>query len=91
MTEPKKRLALIPVERCTDCPKHEMIHDPSSGDTFDIGDQSLCCTATPPPAGSPKTFFGRTYPGRVVVACERPGSSAFRRAEIPEWCPYLKK
>lgn len=78
------------INNCLDCPHSKEIRDPSSADSFDFHDASLCCTITPlMNAFRTKTDLGETIPGRYIVACER----RIRREQtsIPEWCPLIKK
>ena len=80
--------ALLKIDNCLDCPHSKEIQDPSSGDSFDWNDVSLCCTKTPL-SRPEKTDRGEVVPGRRIIAYER----VIRRSEaaVPTWCPLAER
>ncbi len=87
--EPKRHVVTVQIDNCLDCRHSKAIRDPSSGDSFDAFDESLCCTKTPNCSALKETSRGELIPGRVIVACVRGVSR--KDAAVPEWCPLLDK
>jgi hypothetical protein len=81
------RTATLKIDNCLDCPHSERVSDPGSPDPFDMSDQSLCCRKTPYKSEG----YGRAYPGRIIVACERSEARMREDAKVPEWCPLIEK
>lgn len=88
MSKSSKRAVTLKIENCLDCPHSKKIRDPSSADSFDAQDVSLCCTMAPRTQGRMETDLGEIIPGRFVIACERTIKRA--DAKVPGWCPLLK-
>ena len=83
------RTATLKIENCLDCPHSKRIADPGSSDSFDAGDESLCCTKTPY-KGNGNAGYGQPYPGRIIVISERWESRFRADAKVPDWCPLLR-
>ena len=76
-------------ENCLECPSSRRISDPGSSDSFDAMDESLCCALVTNIAQG-RTRRGETYPGRIIVACERSSATMRAEAKTPDWCPLRK-
>jgi hypothetical protein len=73
-------------DNCLDCPAHKTVMDPSSGDSFDWHDEAVLCGHSENADGA-KDYWGKPYPNRPVITCERPGSRKYTKR--PTWCPLM--
>lgn len=74
MPRVKKRVALLRILNCLDCPKHKELTAPSTGDSFDAGDTEIVCTEKGNRliSGGDRSWKHRDY------------------CDVPSWCPLLK-
>lgn len=71
---------LLKIEKCLDCPHHEMISDPGSDDSFDAMDEAMVCKLA-----GPVEYPDRDFKHRPIVRASR-WPREFE-VPIPRWCP----
>lgn len=80
------------ITSCLQCPHHGVERDPSSGDSFDWGDESLVCYEAKGEkvvAMSDLGGYQWKKPARRICGFSRNPASEYKRdgEMVPDWCP----